>query len=69
MPELLGQNQAADKDDGLVRRLKCGSTEAFEELLGFYQGPIYGFVFRLLDDPNEAADVTQEVFLKSLSQD
>lgn len=64
MPELLGQNQAADRDDGLVRRLKCGSAEAFEELLDSYQGPIYGFVFRLLDDSSEAADVTQEVFLK-----
>lgn len=64
MPELLGQNQAADRDDGLVRRLKCGSSEAFEELLDSYQGPIYGFVFRLLDDSSEAADVTQEVFLK-----
>lgn len=64
MPELLSRPQPPDQDDGLVRRLKCGLPEAFEELLGAYQGPIYGFVYRLLDDPSEASDVTQEVFLK-----
>ena len=33
-------------------------------MLDLYQKPIYGFVFRLLDDPSEAPDVTQEVFIK-----
>jgi RNA polymerase sigma-70 factor (ECF subfamily) len=53
-----------DEQAGLVRRLKCRSTDAFDELLDCYQGPVYGFVYRLLDDSADAADVTQEVFIK-----
>jgi RNA polymerase sigma-70 factor (ECF subfamily) len=33
-------------------------------LLEKFQGPVYNLVVRLLEDPSEAADVTQEVFLK-----
>lgn len=53
-----------DPDSALVRGLKCGSARSFEQLLERYQNPIYSFVYRLLDDPSEAPDVTQEVFLK-----
>ena len=53
-----------DPDAGLSRRLKCRESKAFEELLDRYQGPIYGFVFRLLDDPADAPDVAQDIFLK-----
>lgn len=53
-----------DPDAGLSRRLKCRENGAFEDLLDRYQGPIYGFVFRLLDDPADAPDVTQDIFLK-----
>lgn len=58
------QTGPPDEQAGLVRRLKCRSTEAFDELLDCYQGPVYGFVYRLLDRSADAADVTQEVFLK-----
>ena len=58
------QTGPPDHQAGLVRRLKCRSTEAFDELLDCYQGPVYGFVYRLLDRSADAADVTQEVFLK-----
>ena len=58
------QTGPPDEQAGLVRRLKCRSTEAFDELLDCYQGPVYGFVYRLLDHSADAADVTQEVFLK-----
>jgi RNA polymerase sigma-70 factor (ECF subfamily) len=54
----------AEQDEQMVRRLRARLPAAFEELIDTYQGPIYGFVYRLLDDPSEASDVTQEVFLK-----
>ena len=53
-----------DEDAALVRRLTARSPGAFEDLLSLYQGPIYGFVYRLLDDSADAPDVTQEIFLK-----
>ncbi len=64
METILQATGAPDSDAGLVRQLKCGSPQAFEELLDAYEGPIYGFVYRQLDDPADAPDVTQEVFLK-----
>lgn len=53
----------ADQED-LVSRLRGRRPGAFEELLDLYQQPIFGFVYRLLNDPSETADVTQEVFTK-----
>ena len=62
----LSQSQAlpvAESDD-LLDGLRARRPGAFEELLDLYQKPIYGFVYRLLDDPADAPDVTQEVFIK-----
>jgi len=54
--------QPAEAD--LLVRLQSRRPGAFEELLDLYQQPLYRFVFRLLEDPSEAADVAQEVFIK-----
>ncbi len=53
-----------DREAELVEELQAGSEQAFRELLALYEEPIHNFVFRLLDDPSDAPDVTQEVFLK-----
>jgi RNA polymerase sigma-70 factor (ECF subfamily) len=53
-----------EPDQELVEDLRAGSERAFATLLSIYEKPIYNFVYRLLDDPSEAPDVTQEVFLK-----
>lgn len=54
--------QGGDRD--LLYRLQNRRPGSFEELLDLYQQPIHGFVYRMLDDPSEAPDVTQEVFIK-----
>ena len=56
--------QGSDPDADLVRGLKCGSPESFRLLLRRYQNPIYAYVCRLIDDPVEAEDLTQDVFVK-----
>ncbi len=61
---LLGAGGPPDPEAALVRRLKCREPEAFDELLARYEKSIYGFVYRLLDQPGDAPDVVQEVFLK-----
>ncbi len=53
-----------DPDSGLVRGLKCGNQASFKVLLRRYQGPIYAYLCRLLDDRQEAEDVAQEVFVR-----
>src|ERR1700692_3192624 len=41
-----------------------GSEEAFSWLIGEFHQPIYGLIYRIVNDPSDAADTTQEVFLK-----
>lgn len=54
----------ADPDADLVRGLKCGLPESFRLLLQRYQNPVYAYICRLIDDPLEAEDLTQDVFVK-----
>jgi len=48
----------------LVEELKSGSEQAFALLIAQYGHPIYSLIARSLHDPVDAADVTQEVFVK-----
>ena len=48
----------------IVAELKAGSEAAYAWLIGEFQQPVYGLVYRIVNDPADAADTTQEVFLK-----
>lgn len=48
-----------------MTELRSGSEAAFDWLVTHYHGPVYGLVAGMLSDSNDAADVTQEVFLKA----
>ena len=48
----------------LIEGLKSGAEAAYEQLIAAYQQPVYSLVFRLLNDPSDASDVVQEVFVK-----
>lgn len=52
------------EDEALVEGLRAGSDEAYEQLISRFQQPVYSLVYRLMDDPGDACDVVQEVFLK-----
>src|ERR1700679_600878 len=52
------------EDAGLVADLKAGSEEAFGILIAQYHQPLYSLISRSLNDPADAADITQEVFIK-----
>lgn len=65
--DLSGQRalESADSDDlRLIGALRAGAAAGYEELLSRFQQPVYTLALRLLDDPSEASDVVQEVFLK-----
>src|SRR6266702_8898441 len=47
-----------------VSELKAGSEEAYTWLIAQYHQPVYSLVHRIVNDPADAADTTQEVFLK-----
>lgn len=48
----------------LIKKAAQGDQAAFEQLVERYQKPVYHQALRLLNHPEDAADVTQEVFLK-----
>ena len=52
------------EEAALLADLKAGSEEAFGLLIAQYHQPIYSLIARSLNDPSDAADITQEVFLK-----
>jgi len=52
------------QDEELVRQLRAGRETAYETLLERYQQPVYNLALRLLNEPGDASDVVQEVFLK-----
>jgi RNA polymerase sigma-70 factor (ECF subfamily) len=52
------------EEQDFVAELKAGSEQAFALLLAQYSHPIYSLIARSLSDPADAADVTQDVFVK-----
>jgi RNA polymerase sigma-70 factor (ECF subfamily) len=50
-------------DRQLVRRLKAGDQRAFEEMVRTYQNRIFGLLYRMIGNRQEAEDLAQEVFI------
>jgi len=55
---------ARSQEAAIVAELKAGSEAAYAWLIGEFQQPVYGLVYRVVNDPADAADTTQDVFLK-----
>ena len=51
-------------ESALVAELRAGSEEAFAWLIARYHQPIYSLLARTVQDRADAADLTQEVFVK-----
>jgi RNA polymerase sigma-70 factor, ECF subfamily len=49
----------------LVTELQAGSDAAFDWLVTYYHTGVYNLVYSILSDAADAADVTQEVFLRA----
>src|SRR5712672_3401415 len=49
----------------LVNELQAGSETAFDWLVTHYHGPVYNLILSMLGDASDAADGTQEDFLKA----
>lgn len=55
---------SAQEERELIARLCDGDEAAYETLIERFEHPIYNLVSRLTNDPSDAPDVVQEVFLK-----
>jgi RNA polymerase sigma-70 factor (ECF subfamily) len=52
------------EETALIDELRAGSEEAFAWLIARYHQPIYSLLARTVQDRADAADMTQEVFVK-----
>src|ERR1041384_5616057 len=52
------------QEAAIVAELKAGSEEAYNWLIGEFHQPVYSLVYRIVSDSADAADTTQDVFLK-----
>jgi RNA polymerase sigma-70 factor (ECF subfamily) len=54
-----------NRDQALVKRCQHGDRKALEELVGHYEKPVFNAAYRILGNPDDAADATQAVFMKA----
>lgn len=53
-----------EEEVALVSAARAGSPQAFDVLVSRYHSSIYNVVYRIVGNPQDAADTVQEVFLK-----
>jgi len=61
------QESAADADRILVERVQNGDVAAFDTLVRKYRERLYGIIYNLTSNREDAADLTQESFIKAFS--
>lgn len=52
------------EDEVLIQRWRLGDAGAFDRLVGKYQGRIYNLILKICANPDDAAELTQETFVK-----
>jgi RNA polymerase sigma-70 factor, ECF subfamily len=62
---LLRTNQEPSVEAALIEKCRRQDFEAFGKLVDAYQNRVFGFVKRMVPNPEEAADITQEVFIRA----
>ena len=53
-----------DADRDLVERCKTGDREAFRDLVAQHERTVFSAIATMVNDPHEADDIAQEVFIK-----
>ena len=55
----------ADEERRIVERAQRGDVESFNTLVRTYEGRVYNVCYRMLGDPDSAADAAQDAFLSA----
>jgi len=53
-----------DKEQKLIKKCVNGNLKAFDELIAKYEKTAYNIALRMLKNPEDAMDVSQEAFIK-----
>ena len=62
--DLAGALSVRAEEASILEELRSGSEDAYAWLIAHYHQPVYSLVYRIVSDPTDAADTTQEVFIK-----
>ena len=57
------RTQPLPDEAAVIARAAAGDRTAFAQLMEHYQSACYGLAWRLLGDPDQAADATQDAFI------
>jgi RNA polymerase sigma-70 factor, ECF subfamily len=55
----------SSEEDAWVSRARAGDQAAFEAIFQRYERQIYSFAYRMMGNPDDAFDLTQECFIKA----
>lgn len=55
----------ADADLAIVRQVQAGDVAAFDRLISKYRERVYGIVYNMTANREDAADLTQDAFIKA----
>ena len=61
------REEAASADRVLVERVQAGDVAAFDILVKKHRERLYGIIYNLTSNREDAADLTQEAFIKAFS--
>src|SRR5262245_32991458 len=64
----LAETTGIDPDADLVTLAQSGSRDALEELVARHQSWIYNIALRMIYDPHDAEDTTQEILIKLVTK-
>lgn len=59
------RQQEADSDWEIVQRVQAGDVAAFDQLILRYRGRVYGMVYNMTSNREDASDLTQDAFIKA----
>ena len=54
-----------EEEYALVQRIQSGDSDAFAVMMDLYQKQVYNLALRTVGNPEDAADMTQEAFLRA----
>lgn len=54
-----------EREMAVIQKVKDGEVNAFEELMAAYEKNVYNLALRMVKSPEDAADMSQEAFIKA----
>lgn len=59
------RQQEADADLAVVRAVQAGDVAAFDQLISKYRERVFGIIYNMTSNHEDAADLTQDAFIKT----